>query len=193
MDKQESSEITQALGDWNDGDEDAKERLVPLVYDELKRQASFLMAQERSEHTLQPTALVHEAFLRITEETGIEWRDRYHFYGIASHVMRQILVQHARKHATAKRGGNQIHLSIDDVQIPIEKRSGSIIALHEALEKLKEQDERHAKIVEMRFFGGFENEEIAQALEISVRTVIRAWNTSRVWLYRELDSASSRS
>ncbi len=181
------SEITQILQDWNGGDIDAKERLLPFVYDELKRQARFLMSRERSNHTLQPTALVHEAFLKLTEQSGIDWQNRSHFYGIISRLMRQILVDHARSHSAEKRGSNAIHFSIDDVQIPIEERANSILAIDEVLQELAEFDERQAKIVEMRFFGGLNNAEIAENLEISERTVGREWQTARLWLFRELN------
>src|SRR4051812_16487879 len=127
MSEQKASEITEILRDWNGGSEDAKERLLPFVYDELKRQARILMSRERADHTLQPTALVHEAFLRLSEQTGIDWKNRSHFYGIASRLMRQVLVDHARLHATAKRGSHPIHFSLDDVQIPVEERAGSIL------------------------------------------------------------------
>ena len=187
MSDQTPSEITQILQDWNNGNADAKERLIPFVYDELKRQARFIMSKERSDHTLQPTALVHEAFLRLSEQTGIDWKDRSHFYGIASRLMRQILVDHARLHATAKRGNHPIHFSLDDVQIPVEERAGSILVLDEVLQRLEKFDETQAKIVEMRFFGGMNNEEIAESLEISERTVGREWQAARLWLYRELN------
>lgn len=187
MSEQQTSEITQILQDWNGGNEAAKEQLLPFVYDELRRQARFLMSSERSNHTLQPTALVHEAFLRLSEQTGIEWRDRSHFYGFASRIMRQILVDHARLHAAAKRGSHPIHFSIDDVQIPIEERAEAILTLNEVLERLEEFDEQQAKIVEMRFFGGMNNEEIAKHLDISERTVGREWQAARLWLYRELN------
>lgn len=186
MSEQLNSEITQILQDWNDGNEDAKERLLPFVYDELKRHARYLMFSERNDHTLQPTALVHEAFIKLTEDAGIQWRDRSHFYGIASRLMRQILVDHARRRATAKRGANPIHFSIDDVDIPVEERAHSILVLDEVLERLERMDEQQAKIVEMRFFGGMNNKEIAEALGISQRTVARDWETARLWLYREL-------
>lgn len=189
MSEKTSSEITQILQDWNDGDEDAKERLLPFVYDELKRQARFFMSRERANHTLQPTALVHEAFLRISEQSGIDWQNRKHFYGIASRLMRQILVDHARSHGAAKRGASPIHFSIEDVQIPVEDRAGSILALDEVLEKLAEFDERQAKIIEMRFFGGMSNKEISAALDISERTVGREWQSARLWLYRELNQS----
>jgi RNA polymerase sigma-70 factor, ECF subfamily len=181
------SEITQILHDWNGGDTDAKERLLPFVYNELKRQARFLMSKERQNHTLQPTALVHEAFLKLNEQTGVDWQNRSHFYGIISRLMRQILVDHARSHAAEKRGSNAIHFSLDDVQIPIEERASSILAVDEVLQKLAEFDERQAQIIEMRFFGGLNNAEIAENLQISERTVGREWQTARLWLFRELN------
>jgi len=187
MSEKQTSEITQILQDWNDGNEDAKEKLLPFVYDELKRQAGFLMSKERANHTLQPTALVHEAFLRLSEQTGIDWQNRSHFYGIASRLMRQVLVDHARLHATAKRGNNAIHFSVDDLQIPVEERAGSILVLNEVLERLEKLDEQQARIVEMRFFGGMNNGEIAESLDISERTVGREWQSARLWLYRELN------
>lgn len=183
----ESSEITQILRKWNRGDEDAKEHLLPFVYDELKRQARVLMSAERVNHTLQPTALVHEAFVRLSEQTGIEWRDRSHFFGFASRTMRQVLVDHARKLATNKRGNRPVHFSLDDVQIPVDERAAAIVVLSEALDRLEELDPQQAQIVEMRFFGGCTNGEIAEALEISERTVSRDWESARLWLYRELN------
>ncbi len=187
MSEQKVAEITQILQDWNDGREDAKERLLPFVYDELKRQAGILMSRERANHTLQPTALVHEAFLRLSEQTGIDWKNRSHFYGIASRLMRQILVDHARLRATTKRGEHAIHFSLDDVQIPAGERASSILILDEVLERLERLDEQQAKIVEMRFFGGMNNQEIADSLGISERTVGREWQAARLWLYRELN------
>ena len=187
MSKQQVSEITQILQDWKDGKEDAKDRLLPFVYDELKRQARLMMSRERADHTLQPTALVHEAFLRLQEQTGIDWKDRNHFYGFASRLMRQILVDHARLHATKKRGHRPIHFSLDEVQIPIEERADSIVALDDVLQRLEKLDETQARIVEMRFFGGLNNGEIADSLQISERTVGREWQAARLWLYRELN------
>jgi RNA polymerase sigma-70 factor, ECF subfamily len=186
MSEQASAEITRILQDWNDGDEGAKERLLPFVYEELKRQARLLMARERANHTLQPTALVHEAFVRLSEQTGMEWRGRSHFYGIASRLMRQVLVDHARLHAAEKRGRHPVHFSIEDVQVPAEERAASIMALDEALARLEELDETQARIVEMRFFGGMKHEEIAESLGVSVRTVGREWEAARLWLLREL-------
>jgi RNA polymerase sigma-70 factor, ECF subfamily len=187
MNDRKTSEITKILQDWNDGNKEAKEHLLPFVYDELKRQARFLMSKERSNHTLQPTALVHEAFMKLSEQSGIDWKNRSHFYGFASRMMRQILVDHARLHAAAKRGSRPIHFSLDDVQIPIEERADSIIVLNEALERLEQLDEKQAKLVEMKFFGGLSNQEIAETLDISERTVGREWQAARLWLYREIN------
>lgn len=186
MSEQPSAEITQILKAWNDGNVDAKERLLPFVYDELKRQARALMSRERRDHTLQPTALVHEAFVRLSEQSGIEWKNRGHFYGIASRLMRQILVDHARHHASDKRGNNAIHLSTDDIEIPVAERADSILAIDEVLDRLAKLDEQQAKIVEMRFFGGMTNAEIAETLETSERTVGREWQAAKMWLFREL-------
>ncbi len=191
MDNKPVSDITQILQDWNTGEEDAKERLLPFVYDQLRKQARILMSKERSDHTLQPTALVHEAFIKLSEESGIEWKNRSHFYGIAAHLMRQILIQYARHHSADKRGNNNIHFSVDDLQIPLQQRANSIVVLDEALEKLSELDERQAQVVEMKFFGGFSNSEIAEALDLSERTVIRVWKAAKYWLYRELDQKNS--
>jgi len=187
MSQRSSAEITQILHDWNEGDAAAGERLLPFVYAELKRNAQALMSRERVDHTLQPTALVHEAFLKLTNLTEIEWKDRRHFYRMVSRLMRQILVDHARMHAAEKRGGKAIHFSIDDMHVPAEDRAGAILHLDDALERLAELDERQANIVEMRYFGGMRNSEIAETLEISERTVIREWESARLWLYRELN------
>ncbi|HWS55675.1 MAG TPA: sigma-70 family RNA polymerase sigma factor [Pyrinomonadaceae bacterium] len=187
MSEKSASEITKILRDWSNGDEGARERLIPFVYDELRRQARHLMSSESPGHTLQPTALVHEAFLRLSEQTGIDWQSRHHFYGIASRLMRHVLVDHARLHATEKRGRRPVHFSIDDVQIPVEERAGSILFLDEALARLEGIDARQAQIVEMRFFGGMSNREVAESLGVSERTVRREWDAARLWLYRELN------
>lgn len=187
MDERDPSEITQILQSWNDGNVDAKERLLPFVYAELKRQARILMSRERVNHTLQPTALVHEAFLRLSKQSGVEWQNRSHFYGISSRLMRQILVDHARTHSAEKRGSNAIHFSIDDIDIPVHERAESILIVDEVLSRLAEIDEKQAQIVEMRFFGGMSNIEIAEAMDISERTVGREWQSAKLWLYRELN------
>lgn len=187
MSDNHTSEITAILQDWNNGNEEAKERLAPYIYDELKRQARILMSRERPNHTLQATALVHEAFLKLSAQTGIDWQNRSHFYGFASRIMRQILIDHARLYTTEKRGNKPVYFSLDDVQIPVEERADSIIILNEVLERLEKFDEKQAKIVEMKFFGGLNNAEVAEALGISERTVGREWQAARLWLFREMN------
>jgi RNA polymerase sigma factor (TIGR02999 family) len=179
-------EVTQILQNWSGGDSEAPARLMPFVYDEMRRLARVFLAKERGNHTLQPTALVHEAYVRLIDQTRVNWQNRAHFYGIAASMMRRVLIDHARSHATDKRGGATIRLSIDDVQVPVEERAAALLDLDEALERLKEMDERKCKIVEMRFFGGLSDEEIAEVLDVSTRTVLRDWKTARLWLYREL-------
>ncbi len=191
MEKLKPDEITEILHDWNDGDNEAVERLLPFVYNELKNQARYLMASERSDHTLQPTALVHEAFIKISNLSQIEWKNRKHFYRIVSRLMRQILVDHARKKSSLKRGNNPICMSLDDLNVPQEDQIGLVLVVNDVLEALAEFDERQANIVEMRFFGGLTNEEISEALDISVRTVIREWKIAKIWLLQELQETSA--
>lgn len=188
MNKHNASEITRILHDWNNGDAEAGERLLPVVYQELKRKAGFLMARERDGHTLQPTALVHEAFLKLSDLHEINWKDRRHFFHFVSKLMRQILVDHVRHRGAAKRGSQAVHFSLDDLQLSAAERADSILRLDEALSHLARLDTRQATIVEMRFFAGMTNAEIAEALDISERTVVREWQTARLWLYRELNS-----
>lgn len=187
MSETSSSEITRILSAWNNGDKEAVDRLVPFVYDELKRQARLLMLKERSAHTLQPTALVHEAFIRIAQQGGIEFENRRHFYGIASRLMRQILVDHARRHNAGKRGDGAAMLSLNDVDLPVDDRLEAVLTMNFVLERLAEADERQARLVEMKFFGGLSNGEIAEALGISLRTVVREWGLARMWLLREIE------
>lgn len=186
MNSELQHDVTQILQNWSGGDTEAPALLMPFVYDELRRLARVFLAKERGDHTLQPTALVHEAYVRLVDQTRVNWQNRAHFYGIASSMMRRVLIDHARAHATDKRGGATIHLSIDDIQVSIEERAAALLDLDEVLEKLKKMDERKCKIVEMRFFGGLSDEEIAEVLEVSTRTVLRDWKTARLWLYREL-------
>lgn len=183
----EPEEITRILHEWNDGDELASERLLPVVYNELKHRARFLMSKERADHTLQPTALVHEAFLKLTQLKEIKWNNREHFYRFVSQLMRQILVDHARLYATAKRSRNKVKFSIEDLQLAVEDRAQSILFLDEALNRLADFDAQQSQIVEMRYFGGMNNAEIAEVLNISTRTVMRDWEAARVWLYREIN------
>jgi RNA polymerase sigma factor (TIGR02999 family) len=179
-------DVTQILHDWSGGDRKAPERLMPFVYDELRRLARTFLSRERGPHTLQPTALVHEAYLRLVDQTRVNWQNRAHFYGIAASMMRRVLIDHARAHATEKRGGGSVRLSVDDVQLPLEQRADSLVALDEALERLSQIDERKSKVVEMRFFAGMSDEEMAEVLGVTTRTVLRDWKKAKLWLYREL-------
>lgn len=191
MSVESKHEVTEILREWSSGDSEAPERLMQLVYDELRRLASAFIVKERDGHTLQPTALVHETYLRLVDQTRVDWQNRAHFFGIASRMMRRVLIDHARARATDKRGGAAIHLSLEDVQLPVEQRAANLVALDEALERLAELDERKCRVVELRFFGGLEDEEIAAVLGVTARTVQRDWKTARLLLYRELSQNQS--
>jgi RNA polymerase sigma factor (TIGR02999 family) len=160
---------------------------MPLVYDELRRLAHSYLRRERSDHTLQSTALVHEAYLRLTGNAPPQWQDRAHFFGIAAHVMRQILVEYARSRKTAKRGGDACKLTADDAEVQPGRVNVDVVALDDALTDLSKIDQQQSRIVELRFFAGLSIEDTAEALGVSASTVKRDWNTARVWLYRELD------
>jgi len=185
------NQVTQILHDWSGGDREAPERLMPLVYDEMRRIARSFISRERQGHTLQPTALVNEAYLRLVDQNSVTWQSRAHFYSVAASMMRRVLIDHARTHATEKRGGGAVHLSIEDVQVPIEERAANFVAMDEALERLSQFNERGRKIVEMRFYAGMSEEEIAEVLGVSTRTVLRDWKAARVWLFRELSQNPS--
>lgn len=186
MSEATQDEVTNILREWSQGDGDAPERLMPLVYDELRRLARQRMSGEGAANTIQPTALVHEAYLRLVDQTRVSWQNRAHFYGVAAGMMRRVLIDHARARATGKRGGAALRFSLEDVQAPLEQRAADLVALDEALQRLAEIDERKSRIVELRFFGGLTEEDIATVLEISRRTVLREWKNARLWLYREL-------
>jgi len=160
---------------------------MPLVYEELRRLARHYLQRERDGHTLQGTALVHEAYLRMCGGNTPEWQNRAHFFGIAAHVMRQILVEHARGHGAAKRGGDACKLNLDDVPELAQSRDLDIVALDDALKLLANMDAQQSRVVELKFFGGLSLEDIAEVLGISVSTVKRDWTTARAWLFRELD------
>ncbi|MEP6900190.1 MAG: sigma-70 family RNA polymerase sigma factor [Actinomycetota bacterium] len=185
-----SSDITLVLKAWSSGKKESADELFPLVYDELKRQARIFLSRERSDHTLQPTALVHEAYLKLIDQNRVDWQNRAHFFGVAATLMRRILVDYAREHAAGKRGGAAQRLSIDDVDISVEQYATDLLELNTALEKLAEIDERKATVVEMRFFAGLNEKEIAEVLEVSEKTVRRDWNFARLWLFRELSQTS---
>lgn len=188
MSNEAQHEVTEILHEWSGGDPKAPERLMPFVYDELRRLARSFLFQERGDHTLQPTALVHEAYVRLVDQTRVNWQNRAHFYGIAASMMRRVLIDHARAHAAEKRGGGAVRLSLDDVQVPLEQRAADFVALDAALKRLSQFDERKGKVVEMRFFGGLTDEEIAEVLGVTSRTVLRDWKKARLWLYRELSN-----
>jgi RNA polymerase sigma factor (TIGR02999 family) len=185
---QSSHDVTRLLQDWSEGNEGAAERLMPLVYDELRRLADAYLRRERSDHTLQPTALVNEAFLKLVDQRRINWQNRHHFYGIAAQMMRRVLVDHAREHAAEKRGGPRRKVSLEEANIPTGERAAELVALDDALRKLAEVFPRKGKVVELRFFGGFSVEETAGVLGVSDKTVMREWESAKLWLYRELDS-----
>ena len=183
----EASEVTILLNRINDGDGKAPEELLPLVYGELRKLAHSYLQNERSDHTLQATALVHEAYIRLVDWEKVSWQNRAHFFAVAASVMRKILVDHAREKRAQKRDGGQ-KLSLDEaVSLPYQKsREIDLIALDEALEKLNQFDKTQSKIVELRFFGGLTIEETAHALQISPATVKREWTVARTWLFREI-------
>jgi RNA polymerase sigma-70 factor, ECF subfamily len=179
-------EVTELLVAWRGGETGAVDRLLPLVYEELKRIARRQLRIEAVGHTLNSTALVHEAYLKLVDQTRVEWVDRAHFYAVAAQAMRRILVDHARKHRAAKRGGGERRVPLDDADLPIEERAELLVALNEALERLAALDSRLAQVVECRYFGGLTEEETAAALGVTARTVRRDWVKARGWLHEEL-------
>jgi RNA polymerase sigma factor (TIGR02999 family) len=181
-----SSSITKLLFRWREGDHDALQQLMPLVYDELRRLAHHYLRQERSDHTLQSTALVHEAYLRLAGENPPEWQNRAHFFGIAANVMRRILVEHARGRKAAKRGGDVCYLNLDETVAFSNPINLDVLELDRALSELAELDEQQSRIVELRFFAGLSIEDTSEVLGISPATVKRDWITARAWLYRAL-------
>ena len=179
-------EVTRALVDWTGGDQCAADRLMPLVYDELRALARHYLRTERRDHTLQATGLVHEAYLRLVDHSSMTWRNRAHFFAVAAQVMRRLLVDYARKRHAEKRGGIREKLEFDELLAAPAERSVDLIALHDALEELSAFDERKSRIIELRFFGGLSTEEIADVLAISASTVTREWRVARAWLGRRI-------
>lgn len=180
------TEVGQLLAEWNDGDESARDRLVPLVYGELRRLAGGFLQRERAGHTLQPTALVNEAFLRFFQQRNVPAEGRQQFFGLIAQLMRRVLVDHARKKNAAKRGGPQTCITLDEQLEHAVSSNLAVLDVDRALEKLEAMDSRQARIVELRVFGGFEVTDVATALEISPATVKREWRSARAWLHREL-------
>jgi RNA polymerase sigma factor (TIGR02999 family) len=185
--REPSSAVTELLVRWRDGDREALETLMPLVYAELRRLAHHYLQQERSDHTLQSTALVHEAYLRLAGQNPPQWQNRAHFFGIAARVMRQILVEYARGHNAAKRGGVGAYtLALDEALEIQQKTNVDVVALDDALERLSELDPQQSRIVELRFFGGLTIEDTSEVMGISPATVKRDWTSARAWLHREI-------
>lgn len=181
-----SEGVTELLLAWSDGDQQALDRLVPLVYVELKRRASAQLARERSSHTLQPTALVHETFLKLVDQRRAHFQNRAQFFGVSARLMRRILVDHARTRGAAKRGGGALRLTLEDAHGTPTIHDTDVLLAHQALERLAEQDERLARVVELRYFGGLSVEEVAVVLGVSEITVKRDWAMAKAWLFREL-------
>jgi RNA polymerase sigma-70 factor (ECF subfamily) len=179
-------DVTVLLAEVIKGDQQAASKLVPLVYNELRRLAGHYMRRERADHTLQATALVHEAYLKLVRHQSVDWRNRAHFFGIAAQVMRHILVDHARGHGREKRGAGQELVCLDEGLVVSPEKSGEVLKLDESLERLAKLDARQAKLVELRFFGGLTVEETAQVLGISPRTVKREWSVAKAWLHGDL-------
>ena len=181
--------VTQLLEQWSHGDDAALAELTPLVYEELRRLAHHHMGGERPDHTLQTTALVNEAYLRLADQTNPSWQNRAHFFALAARAMRQILVNYAKSYRAQKRGGGAIKVDLDEVALVSPEQSKAIVDLHEALERLVRLDSRKARVVELKYFGGLNHGEIAEIMKISTVTVRRDWVFAKAWLYDELHNA----
>ena len=184
------SEVTELLQQWSEGRQEGADRLLEQIYAELRRLASSYLRRERPNHTLQATALVHEAFLKLVDQRAVRWQNRAHFFGIAAQAMRRILVDHARAHAAGKRGDGQRPVSLDDVVVVGEVPDVDVLALHEVLTRLETLDPQQGRVVELRYFGGLTMEETAEVLQISPATVGREWTLAKAWLYAELKGAA---
>ena len=185
------SQVTELLKQWTDGRRDALDQLIPRIYSELRKLALSYLRRERADHSLQPTALVHEAFLKLVDQHAVQWQNRAHFFGIAAQAMRRILVDHARAHAAEKRGSGERPVAIDDNLPGGAGVDINVIALDEALCKLAALDLQQSRIVELRYFGGLTMEETAEALKISPATVGRDWTVAKAWLYAELKAGDT--
>ena len=190
MEEREQLHITQLLLDWSEGNHAALEQVTPLVYGELHRLAHRHMNRERAGHTLQTSALVNEAFVRLVDQRNVKWNNRAHFFGLAAQMMRRILVDYARSHLYAKRGAGAVHVSLDQVGLASVEPTAEVTALDEALGKLESIDPQQARVVELKFFGGLTIKETAEVMGISVDMVKREWSTARAWLYREMTGSS---
>ena len=181
-----SPDVTSLLKKLSEGNQDAAHQLIPVIYQELHRLAAGHLRYERPDHTLQPTALVHEAYIKLVAQRNTDWQSRAHFFAVASKLMRRILVDYARRHLRAKRGGGQEKLALDDVLLVSTERPDNMLALDESLTRLEKLDARQGRIVELRYFGGLKIEEVAEILSISPTTVRREWTSAKAWLYGEL-------
>ena len=181
-----SAEVTRLLKDWTNGQEQALDRLVPQIHSELRKLAASYLRKERPDHTLQPTALVNEAFLKLIDQRAVKWQNRAHFFGIAAQAMRRILVDHARAHAADKRGGGVRKLPLDDALMISGKTDIDLLALDEALTRLAVIDPQQSRVVELRFFGGLTMDETAEVMRISLATVGREWRMAKAWLFAEI-------
>jgi RNA polymerase sigma factor (TIGR02999 family) len=187
MNPETPTDVSGLLRAWSSGDRAALEQLAPIIQSELKRIARRYMARERKEHTLQPTALVNEAFLRLMDTRGLQWQDRAHFFAIAAQMMRRILVNHAIARGTGKRGGGAQKVPLDEAMAVSPSRDAELLNLDEALNALAVIDSRKARVVELRYFAGLDVKETAAALQVSAQTVLRVWNVAKTWLAREFD------
>jgi RNA polymerase sigma factor (TIGR02999 family) len=181
--------VTQLLADWSRGNDAALNELTPLVYDELRQLAHHFMGRQRPDHTLQATALVNEAYLRLADQTNPSWQNRAHFFAVAARAMRQILVNYAQSQRSQKRGGGALKVELDEAAIVSPEKSKEIVDLHEALDRLAALDSRKAQVVELKYFGGLNYDEMAEVLKISPVTVRRDWEFAKAWLYTELHNA----
>lgn len=186
-----SHNITHLLKEWSDGDQRALDKLTPLVYEELRHQAARYLRRERPGHTLQTTALIHEAYLRLIDAKDVHWQSRAHFFAIAANLMRRILVDHARRRDADKRGGSQLKLTLNDMFTVAKETDVDVLAIDEALDRLARMDQQQARVVELRFFSGLSVEETAAALGVSPKTVKRDWSVARAWLRREIGGPAS--
>jgi RNA polymerase sigma factor (TIGR02999 family) len=184
-------QFTRLLVELGNGNESVLDEMLPLIYDELRRLAAYHLKRERKSHTLQATALVHEAYMRLVNQRPVDWRNRAQFLGLASEIMRRILVSHARKHAAVKRGGQEQRVSLSIADLSSKQQDVDLIMLDDALNKLASNDPRKSRVVELKFFGGMTNDEVAELLQVSDATVEREWTFARAWLFKTLSGTQS--
>ena len=186
------TDTTQILKEWSEGDKDAPARLMPLIYEELRRRAAEYLRHERPDHTLQATALVHEAYLKLIDQNRVDWKTRAHFCGVAAQLMRRVLLEHARGHNAEKRGGKLEKLHLDETRELSDERAPDLVALDDALKSFTSTYPREGEVVELKFFGGLQANEIAEVLDVSQKTVLRDWSFAKLWLRRELAGDAAR-